>query len=105
VLSLIFALFLVTLINIPFGYWRANVKKFSIAWFLAVHLPVPLVAYLRSHFHYGWLGITIALFVGAYFGGQFLGGRASVAMSRYGKVSSSLLHDIIRRSWFILIGR
>lgn len=104
-LTLIFVLFLVALINIPFGYWRANVRKFSIPWFFAVHLPVPLVAYLRSQFHYGWIGITIALFVVAYFGGQFIGGRTSVRMRRYGKVSSSLFHDLIRRSWIIIIRR
>lgn len=104
-LTLIFALFLVALINIPFGYWRANVRKFSLPWFFAVHLPVPLVAYLRSQFHYGSIVITIALFVGAYFGGQFLGARISAQMRRYGKVSSSLFHDLIRWSWIIIIRR
>jgi hypothetical protein len=27
-------------VNLPFGYWRANVKKFSLHWILAIHIPV-----------------------------------------------------------------
>ena len=103
--TLILYLVLVTLVNIPFGYWRANVKKFSLQWFLAVHLPVPFVGFLRHSNDYGLIWITVPLFLIAYFSGQFLGGRASVAMRRYGRVTSSLLHDLMRRSWIILIGR
>ena len=37
------ALFVVALVvfllNIPFGYWRANVRKFSLQWGLAIHIP------------------------------------------------------------------
>jgi hypothetical protein len=33
----------VFLLNIPLVYWRAGVKKFSLQWVLAIHLPVPLV--------------------------------------------------------------
>jgi len=35
--------FVVFLLNLPFGYWRQNVRKFSFQWFLAVHLPVRFV--------------------------------------------------------------
>lgn len=104
-LTLIIVLFFVFLINIPFGYWRANVKKFSVPWFLSVHLPVPLIAYLRNQYHYSWIVITIALYVGAYFLGQYIGGRTSLLMRRYGKVSSFLLRDLIQMTWIILIGR
>lgn len=38
---------LVFLLNIPFGYWRANVRKFSFPWVLSVHVPVPFVIALR----------------------------------------------------------
>ena len=37
----------VLLLNLPFGYWRAGARKFSLRWFLAVHVPVPLVIGLR----------------------------------------------------------
>lgn len=29
------------LVNVPFGYWRAGVRKFSPAWFVAIHAAVP----------------------------------------------------------------
>lgn len=102
---LLLYLVLVILVNIPFGYWRANVQKLSPQWFFAVHLPVPLVAYLRHNNDFGMIAITIPLFVISYFYGQFLGGRVSIAMRRYGRVTSSLFHDLVSRSWIILIGR
>ncbi len=34
-------------INVPFGFWRAGVRKFSPQWFLAVHAAVPMVIALR----------------------------------------------------------
>ncbi len=64
----------VALINLPFGFWRAGVRKFSLPWFLAVHGPVPLVVGLRLLFHVGWHLSTFPVLVGMYFSGQFLGG-------------------------------
>lgn len=58
------------LVNIPLGRWRAQCKKFSPAWFLAVHLSIPLIIWLR--FHYG-LG---ALFIPFTIGGAVLGQMA-----------------------------
>ncbi|MGD0229391.1 MAG: hypothetical protein ABSC19_03405 [Syntrophorhabdales bacterium] len=65
----------VLLLNIPFGYWRSRVRKFSVRWFLAVHLPVPLVIALRLASGIGWHYATFPLFVGAFFAGQVLGAR------------------------------
>ena len=39
--------FAVFFLNLPFGFWRAGVRKFSLPWFLAVHAPIPLVVGLR----------------------------------------------------------
>jgi hypothetical protein len=64
------------LINLPFGYWRAGVRKLSIRWFVAVHAAVPLVVGLRVVSGLGWRLATVPLMVGAYFTGQLLGGRA-----------------------------
>ena len=66
---------LVMLINLPFGYWRAGVRKLTIPWFLAVHAAVPLVVGLRAVYGMGWRLSTVPLVVGAYLTGQFLGGR------------------------------
>jgi hypothetical protein len=66
---------LVALLNLPFGYWRAGTRKFSVAWFVAVHAPVPLVVGLRLAFGLGFRAATVPALVAAYFAGQFLGGR------------------------------
>ena len=62
-------------LNIPFGYWRANVKKFSVQWALAIHIPVPVVIGLRFLFGLGFAFITYPILVGAFFTGQFVGSK------------------------------
>lgn len=65
----------ILVINLPFGYWRAGVRKFSPAWFAAVHLPVPLAVGLRYAVGLPFRLATLPVFVAAFFGGQFLGAR------------------------------
>ena len=64
---------LVFLLNIPFGYWRANVSRFSSQWFLAIHIPVPFIVALRllSGIGFGWE--TYVFLVAGYFLGQQAG--------------------------------
>lgn len=64
---------LIILINIPFGYWRGGTKKFSFLWFLFIHLPVPIVIYLRTAWGIELSWTTAPLLFGSYFSGQFLG--------------------------------
>ena len=64
----------VLVVNIPFGYWRAGRSKFSLSWFAAIHLPIPLVVAMRLIFHLGWQLPTFLILPGAYFAGQYLGG-------------------------------
>ncbi len=66
---------LVVLLNLPFGYWRAGTRRYSIPWFLAIHIPVPLAVGLRMQAGMTWQLSTLPVFVGAFFLGQFLGGR------------------------------
>ena len=66
---------IVLLFNIPFGYWRAGVKKFSLQWILAIHLPVPFVILLRLYSDIGFALYTYPVLVTAFFLGQFLGAR------------------------------
>jgi hypothetical protein len=73
-MRLLFVSALVLLLNLPFGYWRAGVRKFSLRWFLAVHVPVPLIIGLRLGSGIGWQIMSFPLLVGAFFGGQLLGG-------------------------------
>jgi hypothetical protein len=67
-------------LNLPFGFWRAGVRKFSPAWFLAVHAPVPLIVVMRIAAGVGWQLTTFPVLVGAFFGGQLLGGRMRAAI-------------------------
>jgi hypothetical protein len=62
-------------LNVPFGYWRAGTRRFSLPWFLAVHLPVPVAIGLRVAAGGGLRLATLPFFVGAFFTGQYLGAR------------------------------
>ena len=65
----------VLLLNLPFGYWRSKVKKFSLQWFLAIHIPVPFVILLRIYSNIGFELYTYPVLVGSFFLGQFIGAR------------------------------
>ncbi len=67
----------VFLINLPFGYWRAGVRKFSWRWIVSVHAPVPAVVSLRLASGLGFQFITFPVLIGAYFLGQMCGGKAN----------------------------
>ena len=62
-------------INLPCGYWRASVRKFSPQWFLAVHAAVPMVIALRFALGLPFRWKMLPFFVAAYFGGQYVGSR------------------------------
>ena len=71
----VLALVVTFVINVPFGYWRAGVRKFSPRWFVAVHAAVPMVIALRFGLGLPFRWSMFPLFVAAYFGGQFAGSR------------------------------
>ncbi len=87
----------VFVLNIPFGYWRANVVKFSRPWFLSVHVPVPFVIALRIFSGLGWHWITFPVMISAFFAGQFAGGGLHRLLDgRDGvPVSSCLVLDLL----------
>lgn len=63
----------VLLLNLPFGLWRSKADKFSVQWFAAIHLPVPVVFILRSFTGYSYKVIPLLLL--ASLAGQVLGGQ------------------------------
>lgn len=65
----------VLVVNLPFGFWRAGTKRFTLPWFMAVHAPVPLVVGLRILSGLGWRLSTVPVLASAFLAGQFLGGR------------------------------
>ena len=76
------ALLVTFAINLPFGYWRGGLRKFSPAWFVAIHAPVPLVIALRFGLGLPFRWGALPLFVAAYFGGQFVGNRLRLRAAR-----------------------
>lgn len=63
------------IVNLPFGYWRESVRKFSIAWFVSVHAAVPLVVAMRIGLGIDWSLTVLPLMVVSYFLGQAAGAR------------------------------
>ncbi|WP_299579451.1 hypothetical protein [uncultured Sunxiuqinia sp.] len=63
----------VFILNIPFGYLRSKHKKFSLMWWLYIHIPVPFVILLRIYSDIGFAFYTYPILVGAFFAGQLTG--------------------------------
>lgn len=62
-------------INVPLGFWRQGLRKFSLPWVVAVHAAVPLVVLMRYQSQIGFAWYTYPPMVAAYFGGQLAGAR------------------------------
>ena len=72
-LKVVLVLLFTVVINLPFGYWRQGLKKFTLPWWLAIHLPIPLIIAFRIG-----LGIpysTVPLVIASAVAGQWVGGR------------------------------
>jgi hypothetical protein len=63
------------LINLPFGYWRGGCRKYSAAWFAAIHIPVFLTIGMRFSLGVPLRLATLPLYVLAFAGGQSIGAR------------------------------
>jgi len=89
---------IVFVLNVPFGYWRANTERFSRQWFLAVHLPVPVIIALRIFSGLGWRFITFPVLIGAFFLGQLLGGILYLYFEKYIKdrITSCVFMDLVK---------
>jgi hypothetical protein len=73
-LAVISGLFSLTvMINLLFGHLRNRTRKFSLKWFLCIHLPIPLIFVARVSSHLGFRYVPI--FVAAALTGQIIGGK------------------------------
>jgi len=72
-LNLLYAAITTFILNIPFGFWREGVRKFSFKWFFFIHVPIPGVIFLRHFFDLGFQLYTYPFMLGAFFFGQFSG--------------------------------
>jgi hypothetical protein len=82
---------LVFVLNIPFGYWRINVGKFSLQWVLAIHIPVIIVIALRFLTPIGFAFNTYLFLIGSFFLGQKTGSLLNNYFAKIGKETTSCL--------------
>jgi len=61
------------ILNLPFGYIRKSAKKYSLKWFLCIHVPVPMVIIARIATHTGYTFIPVFILVSI--AGQVCGGK------------------------------
>jgi hypothetical protein len=66
---------LVFVINLPFGYWRASVRRLSTRWFLALCLPLFSVIALGIFSVINLKLMSFPVIVVACCLGQFVGGK------------------------------
>lgn len=73
ILKILILSLIIFIINLPFGYFRGKSKKYSFKWFLYIHLPIPLIVFLRIYSNIGFAFYTYPIFVAAFFFGQTVG--------------------------------
>jgi hypothetical protein len=64
---------LAIIMNIPLGFLRQAVQKFSFAWYFYIHISIPLIIYLRIKSGYSWKFIPLT--IGGAVIGQIVGAR------------------------------
>jgi hypothetical protein len=96
-IALIICLVSIFIVNLVFGYWRANTRKFTAQWIAAIHTPVPLAIGLRLLL-LGWNWLLVPIFVFDFAAGQYLGGWIRKRLSIEGQLhlTSWLLGDFWR---------
>ena len=72
-ISLISLLAFALLSNIPLGYLRESTERFSIRWFVYIHLSIPFIVALRYSLGFGWKIIPFSIACAV--AGQILGSR------------------------------
>ena len=95
----VFLLTLFTFIlNLPFGYWRINVRKFSFQFFLAIHLSIPFIILFRIVSGSGFELMTFFFTVPAFFLGQLIGSKIYTIRKNTGlqPLTSCLVMDLVR---------
>lgn len=82
---------IVFLINIPFGYWRANTKFKSMEWFATIHIPVLIIIFIRFQFNIDFTIISVLTSIFTFILGQYIGMKLFVLMRRTGINGTSCL--------------
>jgi len=70
-------IFIITfMLNLVFGYFRAREKKYSLKWFLFIHLPIPVVIVARLYVNLDYR--VVPVFLLAAVAGQMFGGKVEI---------------------------
>lgn len=95
-LSIILMAVITFLLNLPMGYWRQGVRKFSWQWVVAIHAMVPVIILMRRMMDIGFVWWTFLITVPCYFGGQFVGARLrkrAQMIAASGRIRKGLSHE------------
>lgn len=72
-MKLLLIILITLLLNLPFGMYRVKTKRFSLAWFASIHIPIPFVYWLRIKAGYGIKAIPLMVLMAVI--GQVTGGK------------------------------
>jgi hypothetical protein len=61
------------LANLPLGYMRESSRKYSLPWFIYIHMSIPFILTMRISYEFGWEAVPFTLACAVT--GQLLGGR------------------------------
>jgi hypothetical protein len=61
------------LLNLPLGFLREASSRYSLRWFIYIHLSIPFIIVLRLREGFGWKIIPLTIACAVF--GQVLGGR------------------------------
>ena len=73
------------MVSVPCGYIRENYTKYSVMWFLLIHIPIPFIVLLRIEAGLSWHYIPLTL--AGSVAGQIAGARISRRKKRNVKTS------------------
>lgn len=63
-------------VNLPFGFLRSKAVRYSLRWFLYIHLPIPFIYLLRTLLAFS--ASVIPALVAAAVVGQICGGKIRI---------------------------
>ncbi|MGF7185678.1 hypothetical protein GGQ84_001770 [Desulfitispora alkaliphila] len=63
-------------VNLPMGLWRSSVKRYSLSWFVAIHLSIPLLYKVRIALDFNDIIIPFLIITAIF--GQFVGGKINL---------------------------
>lgn len=61
------------LVNLPLGYLRESSRRYSLRWFVYIHLSIPFILTVRLTYGFDWRAIPFTILCAV--AGQVLGGR------------------------------